>query len=56
MALGDYKDVYTLVEYKNRVKDISSTIDSINVSFIDEGFNKVKNQIKTLKQKERKIF
>ncbi len=57
MAIGNYKDVYTVEEYENRVQDIGNSIASLaNGSFFFEAKNRVEEQIKQLKIKEAEIF
>lgn len=57
MAIGNYKDVYTVEEYENRVQNIGDSIITLkNGQFFFEAKKRLENQIKTLKRKEEQIF
>ena len=57
MAIGSYKDVYTVEEYEARVQNIGSSIATLSGGrFFFEAKNRVQRQIEQLKTKEQEIF
>lgn len=57
MAIERYQDVYTTAEYEQRVKDIDIYLkDLLNNGFVDTLKNKVQDEIKSLRTKEKHIF
>ena len=57
MAISNYYDVYNVEDYKSRVNDLDSSINSLmNNDFYTNAISEVKHQIEVLKQKEKQIF
>ena len=57
MALGTYKDVYTVPEFTQRVNNIQTSIFGLkNGEFLTSAKSKVQDQIKILKDKERQLI
>ena len=57
MALGTYKDVYTVADYEVRVNNIADSIIELNGNnFFSPFKDRIEKQIETMRDKERKIF
>ena len=57
MALGAYKDIYTVPEFTQRVSDIQTSIYGLkNGKFLTSAKNKVQQQIEILKSKEQQLI
>lgn len=57
MALGSYKDIYTVPEYVQRVSEIQTSISSLKGGdFLTQARQRVESQINTLKKKEQQLL